>query len=72
MILKEFFDNKPLQKAWAEFILEELNQEALKRFYAGQDTGPVKEAKDIIAQSFKHLNELFTPKPKPRTKDRAV
>jgi len=68
--LKVFFEDKEAQKAWAEFILEELNEEALRRVYKGQDTKAVKEAHDIISKSFKKLAELFTPKkprpPKPR------
>lgn len=70
--LKAFFNDKEAQKAWAEFILDELNEEVLRRVYSGEDTAALKEAKDVIAASFKKLNELFTPK-KPRTrKERAV
>jgi archaellum component FlaC len=60
--LKAFFADKAAQVAWAEFIVNELNTEALKRVYAGEDTKALKEAKEIIEQSFKKLNELFTPK----------
>jgi hypothetical protein len=63
--LPAFFKDKQAQKDWAEFIMEELNAETIKRVYAGKDVNGLKEAKDIIAQSFKRLSELFTEK-KPR------
>jgi hypothetical protein len=63
--LPAFFKDKEAQKDWAEFIMEELDHEILARTYAGKDVTGFKEAKDIIAQSFKKLNELFTEK-KPR------
>lgn len=70
--LKAFFDDKAAQLAWAEFILEEMNTEALRRVYNGEDTKALKEARDIIDKSFKSLNELFTPKKKEKPSDRAV
>ena len=63
--LPAFFKDKQAQKDLADFIMEELNAETIKRVYAGKEVQGLKEAKDIIAQSFKKLNELFTPK-KPR------
>jgi hypothetical protein len=63
--LPEFFRDKEAQKDWADFIMAELNADILRRTYAGKDVTGYKEAKDIIAQSFKKLNELFTEK-KPR------
>jgi hypothetical protein len=69
-ILKAFFEDKAAQLAWSEFILNELNEEALRRVYKGQDTTAIKEAHDIVSKSFKKLNELFTPQKKrePRTR----
>jgi hypothetical protein len=69
--LKAFFHDKEAQKEWAEFIMETLNEEALLRVYGGKDTGDLKEARNIISKSFRRLNELFTPKAKPRPKQRA-
>jgi hypothetical protein len=63
--LPAFFKDKEAQKDWADFIMEELNAETIKRVYAGKDVSGLKEAKDIISASFKKLNELFTEK-KPR------
>jgi hypothetical protein len=63
--LPAFFADKQAQKDWADFIMEELNAEALKRVYAGKDTVALKEARDIIGKAFKKLNELYTEK-KPR------
>lgn len=70
--LKAFFEDKEAQKAWAEFILNTLNEEALKRVYRGEDTAAVKEAHDIISASFKKLSELFTPKKPRKPRERAV
>ena len=47
--------------------LAELDAEALRRVYKGEETTALKEARDIISQSFKKLNELFTPKKKRKT-----
>jgi hypothetical protein len=69
--LKEFFENKAMMKAWADFIIETLNEEALERVYKGKETAAIKEAHTIISKSFKELAELFTEKPKPRTSTRA-
>lgn len=65
-VLKAFFEDKAAQLAWADFIMDELNADILKRVYAGKEVTGLKEAKDIIGASFKRLNELFTKKPKPR------
>jgi archaellum component FlaC len=70
--LKAFFEDKAAQKAWAEFILEELNEEALRRVYKGKDTAAVKEAHDIISASFKKLAALYTPKKKQNPTERNV
>jgi hypothetical protein len=69
--LKAFFEDKAAQRAWADFILNELNEEALKRVYKGGDTAAVKEAHDIISTSFRKLAELFTPKKKEKPVTRA-
>jgi len=70
--LKEFFEDKAMMKAWAEYILVELNEEALRRVYKGKDTGAIKEAHDIIDKSFAKLAKQFTPEPTARTTRRAV
>lgn len=70
--LKAFFEDKQAQKEWAEFIMAKLNSEVLARTYAGKPVTGYKEAHDIIAASFKELNELFTPKKKRETPDRGV
>ncbi|TQF41171.1 hypothetical protein UNPF46_08605 [Bradyrhizobium sp. UNPF46] len=70
--LKAFFQDKEAQKEWADFIMAQLNEEALLRVYAGKDTGDLKEARNVISKSFKKLNELFTPKTNPRRRQRAV
>jgi hypothetical protein len=70
--LKAFFEDKQVQKEWAAFIMETLNEEALLRVYAGKDTAALKEARNIIAKSFRRLNELFTPKRKPKPATRSV
>ncbi len=70
--LKAFFEDKAAQQAWAEFILAELNEEALERVYLGKDTTAVKEAKEVIEASFRKLNALFTPKKKREPKPRGV
>lgn len=72
MSLKEFYEDKQLQKDWAMFIVEVLDEEALKRVYAGKDTAALKEARYIIEKSFVKLNALFTPKRKARVVNRAV
>ena len=69
--LPAFFKDKEAQKDWADFIMEELNAETIRRVYAGKDVQGLKEAKDIIAQSFKKLNELFTEKKPRKTATRA-
>lgn len=61
-ILKAFFDDKAIQRAWAQFIIDYLNEEALRRVYAREDTAALAEASDIIQGSFKKLKELCTPK----------
>jgi hypothetical protein len=70
--LRAFFQDKQAQLEWAEFVKAILDDEALKRVYAGKDTSALKEARDIIDRSFKELKDLCTPKEKKRTVDRAV
>ena len=69
--LKDFYENKAAMTAWADFIVATLNEEALARVYKSKDTSAIKEAHDIIAKSFKKLDEMFKDKPKPRDSSRA-
>ena len=71
-VLKRLHDDKALQQAWSDFIMAELNDEALARVYKGKDTSALAEARKIIAKSFAKLNAMFTPAPKSRDKSRAV
>jgi hypothetical protein len=71
-ILKELYDNVPLKEAWAAFIIDQLNQEAIRRVYAREDAAAIPEAREIIEKSFKRLNELFQPKTPKRATNRAV
>lgn len=57
--LKEFYLDKTLQDSWAEFIMEVLNTEALRRVYKGEDTSAIKETREIIEKSFNQLRENF-------------
>jgi hypothetical protein len=52
--------------------MEEMNQEALKRVYAGKDTAALKEARDIIKKSFATLAQLYTPKKERKNSEGAV
>lgn len=72
MSLKEFHADKHTQADLKAFMFQVLDEEALERVYKGQDTASLKEARKLIEKSFKKLDELFTPKPKPRKRDRAV
>jgi len=72
MSLKEFHADKHTQAELKAFINQSLDEEALKRVYAGKDTAAVKEARKLIESAFKKLDELFTPKPKPREKNRGT
>jgi hypothetical protein len=71
-LLKAFFQDKPTQEAWANFIIETLNEDALQRIYNGEDTSAVKEAREIIEKSFKRLAELCTPKRERKPRERGV
>jgi hypothetical protein len=70
--LKRFHTDKEMMLAWSEFILETLNEEAIARVYKRKDTTAIPEVRDIIAKSFKKLDELFTEKKKPRGDTSAV
>jgi hypothetical protein len=71
--LKEFFDDKEMMRAWAQFMLDTMKEEANERvFRTGKSTEPLKEAQAIIDKSFIKLGKLFTPKPKPRKATRGV
>ena len=64
--LKAFFQNPQARLEWANFISETMNSEVLKRVYAGKDIAGYQQAREIVAQSFRELDEIFNPKPKPR------
>ena len=66
--LKEFFENKQAQLEWANFINETMNNEVLTRVYKGQEITGYKQAREIIAASFKELSAIFEKKPKQRPK----
>jgi hypothetical protein len=70
--LKRFFDDKDMMRAWADFIVATLNEEALRRVYKGEGTAAIKEASDILDKAFTKLARQFTVKPKPRKGSRAV
>lgn len=70
--LKAFFHDKAAQKAWADFIIYYLDQEAVDRVRKGKDVTGLKEARDIISRSFKELNQLFSEKTKVQVENRGV
>jgi hypothetical protein len=71
--LKRFFNDKDAMRAWAEFILQTMKDEANERvFKTGKSTESLKEAQAIIDKSFIKLAQMFTPKPKPRKTRRGV
>ena len=63
-MLKDFYQNKELRTEVKTYLIDFLNQEIIKKAYAGEDTKAVGEAKVVLDKAFENLDTIFSPKPK--------
>lgn len=70
--LQEFYADKAMMNAWADFIAENLKEIALERVFRGEDTKALPEANTVIRESFKKLKGMFEPEPKRKVENRGV
>ena len=57
--LREFTQDTTLKDSVHEALMLMLEGETIKRVFAGNDTGGIKDAKDIIDKCFRNLDEQF-------------
>ncbi len=70
--LREFYNDKAMQEAWADFMVETLNEEILKRAYAGKSTDALPEARNVIQASFASLRDRYEPVEKREVENKGV
>lgn len=58
-ILQRFNADKHLKDALIAYIHDVIDDEALKRMYAGEDVSHIKDARDLIDKAFSDLEEEF-------------
>ena len=57
--LSQFNGDMHTKEALIEFFHQFIDSEALKKVYAGEDTAPMKEAREIIDNGFEYLKDLY-------------
>lgn len=62
-----FYQNEPMRKAVQSYLVQMVNEEALKKVFKGEDTKGLKDAMEIINKAFIELDESYGAKPKSTT-----
>jgi len=71
--LNQFYNDVNTRNAVYNFLLAELDSYALKQMYKGADVTGIKNAKEMLIQSFETLKQEYEPKKETKTqKNRAV
>jgi len=60
--LLAFYNDKDQKENVYNYLIEELEKEALKRVFAKEDVTAVADAKEIIDEAFENLEVLFNKK----------
>lgn len=63
--LRTFYENETEREAVKEFLIECLEEVAVKRVMSRENTTSLADAKDVVEETFIKLSELFGKKPKP-------
>lgn len=67
-LLKQFYMDEHMRNAVQAFLIETLEQEALKKIMSREDVSGFADAHAILKKSFIRLQESFGEEPKPNTK----
>ena len=61
-LLKRFNGDGATKEALQDFIIEVINEEAIKKMYLKEDVSHIADAKELIDSAFNKLEEMFSPK----------
>lgn len=62
--LVEFWSDKDTKNNVHKYLIEYLEQEAIKKVFAREDVTAVADAREIIDHAFDHMDVMFESKPK--------
>jgi len=60
--LREFYNDHDTRDNVHNYLVEYLEQEAIKKVFAKEDVSAVAEAKEMIDKAFENLSVIFEPK----------
>ncbi len=58
-ILRSFNGDVQTKEAFAQFVFDVINEEALEKMYRGLDVSHIKDAKELIEKAFDKLEDLY-------------
>lgn len=70
--LLEFYNDKPMMIALADFLAAQLKEVALERVFRKQDTTALPDAQEVIERAFAALKNRYDKEPKRLVENRGV
>lgn len=67
-LLLEFWNNEAMRLELQQFLLAHLDQLGLNKVYNKEDTHGIADAREVIIEAFKQLDEEFVRKPEKKDK----
>ncbi|HDO20096.1 MAG TPA: hypothetical protein ENG81_01035 [Candidatus Bathyarchaeota archaeon] len=64
--LREFYNNKDQKENVYNYLIDELQKEAVIRVFLKEDTTGIADAKIVIDKAFSNLDTLFDSKAEPK------
>jgi len=62
--LRDFYQDTETKDNVRNYLIDYLEEEAIKKVFGREDVSAVADAKEIIDKAFFHLEELFDKEPK--------
>lgn len=70
--LLEFYNDKAMMHALAEFMAAQLKEIAVERVFRHEDTKALPDAQEVIERSFSALKKRYDKEPKRNIENRSV
>lgn len=70
--LKEFYSDKAMMDAVAQFVAAQLNEMAVERVFKKEDTAGLPDARDAIKRMFATLKDRYEPRKERQSQNRSV
>lgn len=70
--LREFYNDKAMMTAWAEFMALQLKEIAVERVFTKEDVSSLPDAQEVVTRSFAALKKMFDTEPRRTVENRGV